>query len=125
MLEIAMRRAALRCRGDRSSGSLGDAMQTTQPDDHPLLRDLTLDEVIRVRARAANAEIVVTDRRLAVANDARLLLNVLIDRLRRIQFDIERDRPATLVVVPEHRPTSRRSSRSRPRSTRGSRRPSW
>jgi hypothetical protein len=30
------------------------------------------------------------------------MLDVAIDNVRRIQFDIERGRPATLVVVPEH-----------------------
>lgn len=30
------------------------------------------------------------------------MLDVAIDNLRRIQFDIKRRRPATLVVVPEH-----------------------
>jgi hypothetical protein len=43
----------------------------------------------------------VTDRRLAVASQERLALDVPIDNLRRVQFDIERDRPATLVVVPQ------------------------
>ena len=44
----------------------------------------------------------ITDRRLAVASVVRLMLDVPIDNVRRIQFDIERLRPATLVVVPEH-----------------------
>ena len=43
-----------------------------------------------------------TDRRLAVGSTDRLMLDIGIDGVRRIQFDIERDRPATLVVVPEH-----------------------
>jgi hypothetical protein len=46
--------------------------------------------------------LVVTDRRLAVAADGRLALNVPFQALRRIQLDIERQRPATLVIVPEH-----------------------
>ena len=32
----------------------------------------------------------------------RLALDIPFDGLRRIQFDIERSRPATLVIVPEH-----------------------
>jgi hypothetical protein len=44
----------------------------------------------------------VTDRRLAVATDDRVTLDIGFDALRRIQFDIERTRPATLVIVPEH-----------------------
>ena len=42
-----------------------------------------------------------TDRRMAVIADERLALDLPYRRLRRIQFDIERDRPATLVIVPE------------------------
>ena len=44
----------------------------------------------------------VTDHRLAVSNEERLALDIEIAALRRIQFDIERDRPATLVIVPDH-----------------------
>jgi hypothetical protein len=71
-------------------------------DDHPILRLIGPDETVRARARAGGAEIVVTDRRLAVGSPDRLMLDIGLDGLRRIQFDIERDRPATLVVVPEH-----------------------
>jgi len=61
-------------------------------------------EEIAVTARAHDADVLVTDRRLAIAADDRLLLDVPFDQLRRIQFDIERSRPATLVLVPD-RPT--------------------
>jgi hypothetical protein len=70
-------------------------------DDHPILREVAQGETIEVRARAGTADLLVTDRRLAVASQERLLLDVPIDGLRRIQFDIERERPATLVVVPD------------------------
>jgi hypothetical protein len=59
------------------------------------------DEEIHVQTRAGDMTVIVTDRRLAVAAAERLALNVHIENLRRIQFDIERDRPATLVVVPQ------------------------
>jgi hypothetical protein len=44
----------------------------------------------------------VTDRRLLVnyANDVRL--DVPYERLRRVQFDLEALRPATMVIVPHH-----------------------
>jgi len=54
-------------------------------DSHPILRALHPDEEIHVQ----------------VGSNERLALDVSIDNLRRIQFDIERDRPATLVVVPQ------------------------
>lgn len=48
-----------------------------------------------------SAVILVTDRRLAVASADRVALDISFDGLRRIQFDIEPTRPATLVIVPE------------------------
>lgn len=71
--------------------------------DHPALRVLQPDEEVRVQASAGDTMVIVTDRRMAVANTERLMLDVPIESLRRIQFDIERQRPATLVIVPERR----------------------
>lgn len=62
---------------------------------------LEADEAIEVVANARTHRVVVTDRRLAVADDERVALQVPYPGLRRIQFDIERDRPATLVIVPQ------------------------
>ncbi len=58
-------------------------------------------ERIRLRARATDAVLAVTDRRLVVAAPDRVALAMPIEAIRRIQFDIERNRPATLVIVPE------------------------
>ena len=77
-------------------------MEREEIGDHPVLRVIGPDERIEARARAGDSEIIVTDRRLAVGSTDRLMLDIGIDGVRRIQFDIERDRPATLVVVPEH-----------------------
>ena len=60
------------------------------------------DETIQAVAKARTHRLVVTDRRVAIADARRLALHVDFPSLRRIQFDIERDRPATLVIVPEH-----------------------
>jgi hypothetical protein len=76
-------------------------MESERIDDHPILREVAAGETIQVRATMRDADLLVTDRRLAVVSTDRLLLDVPIDALRRIQFDIERTRPATLVVVPE------------------------
>jgi hypothetical protein len=59
-------------------------------------------EQLRHRAPASEATLTVTDRRLIVADPNRVALAVPFEHLRRIQFDVERDRPATLVIVPEH-----------------------
>jgi hypothetical protein len=59
-------------------------------------------EQLRLQAPASDATLAITDRRLIVADPNRIALAVPFERLRRIQFDVERSRPATLVIVPEH-----------------------
>ena len=66
-----------------------------------LVEALVPGEEVRVRARASDSILAVTDRRLVVAAPKRIALAVSFAELRRIQFDIEKDRPATLVLVPE------------------------
>jgi hypothetical protein len=73
--------------------------QTLQLQPHVVLEP---GEQLRHRAPASDATIAVTDRRLIVADPTRVALAVPFERLRRIQFDVERTRPATLVIVPEH-----------------------
>jgi hypothetical protein len=79
-----------------------DQQRTGEPIDHPVVRRLDPGETVQALARAASASLLVTDRRVAVAEDERIALDVPFTGLRRIQFDIERERPATLVIVPEH-----------------------
>jgi hypothetical protein len=62
---------------------------------------LAPDEHVQARARASDAVLAVSDRRLIVATRERIALSIGFEYLRRIQFDIERDRPATMVIVPE------------------------
>jgi hypothetical protein len=69
--------------------------------DLPLVAALDPDERLAAQAAARDAAIAVTDRRLLVSANDRLALDVPLDGLRRIQFDIERSRPATMVIVPE------------------------
>jgi hypothetical protein len=71
------------------------------PGERFVRQVLEPDEQVQIRAEAIGAFVAVTERRLAVATDRKLMLDTPFDGLRRIQFDIERDRPATLVVVPE------------------------
>lgn len=63
---------------------------------------LDQDEVIEAHTRATDAIVALTDRRLIVATRNRVALSIPVDGVRRIQFDIEKSRPATLVIVPEH-----------------------
>ena len=66
-----------------------------------LIEALEPGEQVRARALARDAVLAVTDRRVVVAEEQRLALSVAIQNVRRIQFDLERRRPATLVIVPE------------------------
>ncbi len=70
-------------------------------DLEPILRLVAPDERLHVVAKASDHRILVTDRRIAVAEDDRITLDIPIGKLRRIEFDIEKGRPATLILVPE------------------------
>jgi hypothetical protein len=70
--------------------------------DDLLSEILEPNESAKALAKARNAALVVSDRRVLILEGDRRTLDVSFDRLRRVQFDIERDRPATLVIVPEH-----------------------
>jgi hypothetical protein len=79
-----------------------DQQQPAEALEHPALHRLQPGETVAVLAHAATASLLVTDQRVAVADEGRLALDIPFEGLRRIQFDIERERPATLVIVPEH-----------------------
>jgi hypothetical protein len=73
----------------------------TQSAHHELSSLLRPDEVLRAEAQAREARLLVTDQRVVVAAEGRTAMALPIEKLRRIQFDVERTRPATLVIVPE------------------------
>jgi hypothetical protein len=73
-------------------------IDSNQPTLEPILEP---GEQIRAMTRANDAIMAVTDRRLLVAAGDRIALATPLTEIRRIQFDIERSRPATLVIVPE------------------------
>jgi hypothetical protein len=68
-------------------------------DDMPF--PLDPDERIQITARATEATLALTDRRMVVASPYRTALDLPIDAIRRVQLDVERGRPATLVLVPQ------------------------
>ena len=74
---------------------------TDQLGDHPIKAALRPGERVRALVRMRDNVVLVTNERVAVAADERIAMDLAIRELRRIQFDIERDRPATLVIVPE------------------------
>ena len=68
---------------------------------HPTdLHLLETDEHVELSLRSDGTEFRVTDRRLVVISGEHVRLDIRIDELRRIQFDIEAMRPATMVIVP-------------------------
>jgi hypothetical protein len=68
----------------------------------PLLHILQPGEVVDVQAIAQDVVIAVTDHRLIVADERHTILYLPFADVRRVQFDIEQGRAATLVIVPEH-----------------------
>lgn len=59
-------------------------------------------EVVESQAQADGFVIAVTTQRIVATDGDRTVLDLPFDALRRIQFDLERGRDATLVMVPEH-----------------------
>jgi hypothetical protein len=62
---------------------------------------LTQGETIQYEVEGVDAVLAVTDRRVSIVDGRRVPLDVPYSQLRRVQFDIERRRQATLVVVPD------------------------
>jgi hypothetical protein len=71
--------------------------------DPTLLRLLQAGERVELGLATTSGDLRVTDRRILVTAHGAVRLDIPYEGLRRIQFDIENDRPATLVIVP-HRP---------------------
>jgi hypothetical protein len=69
--------------------------------DNHLFELLEPDEAIELIAHTRDRRLVVTNLGLAVADDERVAWHIPYAALRRIEFDIEHDRPATLVIVPQ------------------------
>jgi hypothetical protein len=86
----------IRCKED------GMTAGSEQPADRPEFSFLERDETVEIVADTPAARLLVTDRRLAVATEDRVALDIGFAGLRRSQFDIERHRPATLLIVPEN-----------------------
>ena len=68
----------------------------------PLPHILRPGEVVETQAVVEGSAIAVTRERLIVVEGDKTVLDIPFDELRRIEFDIERGRDATLVIVPEH-----------------------
>ncbi len=72
-------------------------------DQEPYPFSLTEGERLEVAARTTPALFGLTDHgRMIVATGHRVSLDVPVAAIRRIQLDVERGRPSTLVIVPHH-----------------------
>jgi hypothetical protein len=68
----------------------------------PLPHILRPGEVVEAHTVVKGSAIAVTQERLVLVEGDQPVLDIPFGELRRIQFDIERGRDATLVLVPEH-----------------------
>ena len=75
---------------------------TTRDPAFPLPHILQPGEVVERQAHADGFLIAVTPHRIIVTDGSRPVMDLPFGELRRIQFDLERGRDATLVMVPEH-----------------------
>ena len=73
----------------------------TRASNFPLPHILQPGEVVESQAQADGFLIAVTGQRVIVTDGSRPVMDTTFGELRRIQFDVERRRPATLVIVPE------------------------
>jgi hypothetical protein len=78
--------------------------ENTAPDRtaFPLPHILEPGEVLETHAVVDGVVIAATKHRLVIVDNEKTVLDIPFPELRRIQFDIERNRDATLVIVPEH-----------------------
>lgn len=65
------------------------------------MRRLGQGEAVRGVVDGTDGRLVLTDRRVFVAENGRITLDVPIDRLRLVEFDLETRRPASVIIVPE------------------------
>jgi len=70
---------------------------------HELPFTLAAGERLEVAARTEPEVFALTDRRLLIGSSYRVAIDLPVSAIRRIQLDVERDRPATIVIVP-HEP---------------------
>lgn len=70
-------------------------------DHHDLPFPLPDGERVLIAARTSPGVVAITDRRMVIGDEHRVAMDLPVEALRRIQFDVERGRPATLVLVPQ------------------------
>jgi hypothetical protein len=69
--------------------------------DDPVMRRLARDEAVRGVVDGIGGRLFLTDRRVLVTENGVVTLDVPIENLRLVEFDVERQRPARVIIVPE------------------------
>ncbi len=70
--------------------------------DDAVLPRLSPNEVVRGVVEGIGGRLVLTDRRVVVTENGVVTLDVPIDSIRFVEFDLESDHPARVIIVPEH-----------------------
>ena len=87
-------------RNDRHSGGHCFYASAVIDHDDPIKRHLGPDEAVRGVVDAKDGRLILTDRRVLVTENGRISLDVPIDNVRLIEFDVAQDRPAKVIIVP-------------------------
>ncbi len=69
--------------------------------DDPIRRHLDPEEAVRGVVDGTDGQLILTDRRVLITENGRITLDVPIGNLRLIEFDVERQRPARVIIVPD------------------------
>ncbi len=67
----------------------------------PVAQRLGQGETIRGVVEGIDGRLVLTDKRVFISEYGRVTLDVPIHRLRLVEFDLETQRPASVIIVPE------------------------
>jgi hypothetical protein len=70
--------------------------------DDRVMGRLGLGEAVRGVVDGIEGRLVLTDSRVLVTENGVVTLDVPIGNLRLVEFDLETQRPATVIIVPEH-----------------------
>jgi hypothetical protein len=83
-------------------GVTARGVPVSMEDSHEFIRhlDLAPSEAVLVATTTERALVALTERRFIVREADRVALDLAIEDIRRVQFDVERGRPATFAIVP-------------------------
>ena len=71
-----------------------------EPED-PIKQHLGSDEAVLGVIHGTYGRLILTDRRVLLTENGQITLDVPISQVRLIEFDVEQQRPARVIIVPE------------------------